>query len=124
MAVDPRTDVPDEATIRAVWMGVLVPPAAFLLNLEAAYALVPTACSTGSVLLVHLVHLISLAFVFFAGVVALRVWQRSGATWPGGEGGRIGRTRFLSGIGILNSVLFALVILAQWIPSFILDPCQ
>jgi hypothetical protein len=30
----------------------------------------------------------------------------------------------MAGIGILMGLMFAVVILAQWIPSFILDPCQ
>jgi hypothetical protein len=124
MAVDPRTDVPDKGIIRALWTGVLLPPVAFLLNLEVAYALVPAACNARTVVLVHVVHLISLGLTVFAGVVAWRTWQRSGATWPGSEGGRLSRTQFLAGMGILMGLTFGLVILAQWIPSFILDPCQ
>jgi hypothetical protein len=124
MTVDPRTDVPDKGIIRALWAGVLVPPTAFLFNLEAAYALVPVACNAGTVLLVHLVHLVSLALAVVGGLLALRVWRRSGAAWPGGEGGRISRTQFMAGLGILMSLMFTVVILAQWIPSFILDPCQ
>jgi hypothetical protein len=124
MAVDPRTEVPDKGIIRALWTGVLLPPIAFLLNLEVAYALVPTACSAQTVVLVHLVHLVSLTLAVSGGVVGWRTWQRSGATWPGGAGGRLGRTQFLAGLGALTGLLFAAVIVAQWIPSFILDPCQ
>ena len=124
MTVDPRTDVPDAQVIRGLWIGLLLPPAAFLLNLELAYALVPTACSTNNLLLVHVVHLVCLALAGFGGLTALRYWRRSGATWPGGQGGRLSRTRFMSGIGLLLGLLFALVILAQWIPSLMLNPCQ
>jgi hypothetical protein len=124
MAVDPRTDVPDKGIIRALWIGLLVPPAAFLLNLEAAYALVPAACKAGSVVVVHLVHLIFMGLAIFGSVVAWRTWRRSGAAWPGGSGGRIGRTQFMAGLGVLMGIMFVGVILAQWIPSFILDPCQ
>jgi hypothetical protein len=124
MTVDPRTDVPDKGIIRALWTGVLLPPVAFLLNLELAYALVPVACGARTVVLVHVVHLVSLALAVFAGVVAWRTWQKSGATWPEGEGGRLSRTQFMAGLGILMGLMFAVVILAQWIPSFILDPCQ
>jgi hypothetical protein len=76
------------------------------------------------VVLVHLVHLLSLGLAIFGGVVGWRTWQRSGAVWPGGSGGRMGRTQFMAGLGALTGALFAAVILAQWIPSFILDPCQ
>jgi hypothetical protein len=124
MAVDPRTQVPDAGTLRALWIGVLLPPTAFLFNLEAAYALVPAACSSQSLLLVHVVHLVCLALAVFGGLTALRSWRRSGSTWPGGEGGPVSRTRFMAGLGMFLSLQFALVIVAQWIPSFILDPCQ
>jgi hypothetical protein len=124
MAVDPRTDVPDQSVIRALWAGLLVPPVAFLLNLEAAYALVPVACTAQSMVMLHLVHLISLVLAIAGSVVAWRTWQKSGATWPGGGGGRISRTQFMAGVGALMGIMFVTVILAQWIPNFILDPCQ
>jgi hypothetical protein len=124
MTVDPRDDVPDARLLRALWTGLLLPPAAFLLNLEVAYALVPTACSTHNPILVHLVHIACLALAVVGGITALRTWRRSGATWPGGQGGRVGRTQFMAGLGVLLGVLFTLVILAQWIPSFMLSPCQ
>jgi hypothetical protein len=124
MAVDPRTEVADAGTLRALWIGVLLPPIAFLLNLEAAYALVPAACSSRNLLLIHLVHLVGLALAVFGGLTALRSWRRNGSTWPGGEGGPLSRTRFMSGLGMFLSLQFGLVIVAQWIPSFILDPCQ
>jgi hypothetical protein len=122
--VDTRTDVPDASALRALWTGLLLPPAAFLLNLELAYALVPNACSSGNELSVHLVHLVCLALAVFGGVTAWRFWRRSGETWPGDEGGPVARSRFMAGLGFLTSALFALVILAQWIPSFMLSPCQ
>ncbi len=57
MTVDSRTDIPDARQIRALWVGLLLAPIAFLLNLETAYALVPTACSSRHELPVHVVHL-------------------------------------------------------------------
>jgi hypothetical protein len=122
--VDTRTDVPDARVIRALWIGLLVPPAAFLLNLEVAYALVPTACSSRNQLIVHVVHLVCLALAVIGGFSAWRVWISGGKTWPGDEGGAHGRSRFMAGMGLLTSALFVLVIVAQWIPSFLMDPCQ
>jgi hypothetical protein len=124
MTVDPRTDIPDARTLRALWIGVLVPPLAFLTNLEVAYALVPAACHARNVLLVYLVHAVCLVLTVLAGLTALRYWRASGAVWPGGAGGRLSRTQFMAGLGVLTALLFGLVIVAQWIPSFILDPCQ
>jgi hypothetical protein len=124
VTADPRTNVPDAGEIRNLWIGILVPPIAFLIDLEVAYALVPTACSTRNRLLIHLVHLACLLLVLFAWGTAWRCWKAAGASWPAEEGGPLGRSRLLAGLGVLMSALFALVILAMWLPSFILDPCQ
>jgi hypothetical protein len=124
MTADPRTDVPDAAELRALWAGFLLAPTAFLLNLELAYALVPTACSSQNRLLVHMVHLGCLLIALTGGFFARRLWRSCGETWPGEEGGRVSRSRFMAGIGLLLSALFVLVIVAQWIPSLVLNPCQ
>jgi hypothetical protein len=124
MGVDSRTSVPDAGAIRALWTGVLLPPIAFLINLEVAYALVPKACASRNTLVLHLVHLVCFGMVLLAGITAWRCWTATGAEWPGEGGGPLARSRFLAGIGVLMSGFVALVILADWIPSFMLDPCQ
>jgi hypothetical protein len=124
MTVDSRTDIPDAREIRALWAGILLAPAAFLLNLEVAYAVVPRACSLGTRLPVHLVHLVCLLLAAAGVLIAWRSWRATGETWPGGAGGRISRSRFMAGIGLLFSLFIVMVIVAQWIPSFMLNPCQ
>jgi hypothetical protein len=124
MTVDPRTDIPDARLLRALWAGLLLAPAAFLLNLEIAYALVPTACSSRNLLLMHAVHFVCLLLAGLGGLLAWRCWSGAGEAWPGDAGGAISRTQFMAGLGVLTSGLFVLVILAQWIPSFVLSPCQ
>jgi hypothetical protein len=121
---DPRTDVYDARELRALWTGLLLAPTAFLLNLEVAYALVPVACSDGSRLVIHIVHLVCLVLAALGTLAAWRMWRVTGETWPGGAGGHLSRSRFMSGLGLFLSLLFVLVIVAQWIPSFILSPCQ
>ena len=124
MTADPSTDVPDARAIRNLFIGVLLSPIVFLIDLEVAYALVPAACSERNRLLVHVVHLVCLLLALFGWATAWRCWKATGSTWPAEEGGPLGRSRFMAGVGVWMSALFALVILAMWIPSFILDPCQ
>jgi small-conductance mechanosensitive channel len=124
MTFDPRTEVTEAREVRDLWLGLLLAPAAFLTNLEVAYAMVPHACSAGSRLLVHVVHAVCLLMAGGGALIALRMWRLHGETWPGEAGGRISRSRFLSGVGLLLSLFVVMVILAQWIPSFVLSPCQ
>jgi hypothetical protein len=124
MTVDSRTDVPDARQLRALWVGLLLAPVAFLINLEAAYAVVPTACSARNELPVHLIHLACLLLTLYGLLTAWRSWKATGATWPGEAGDPLARSRFMAGTGLLVSAMFVLVIVAQWIPSFVLDPCQ
>jgi hypothetical protein len=124
MTVDRRTDIPDAPHIRALWIGLLIAPIAFLINLEVAYALVPTACASRNELPVHLVHLACLLLTLYGLLTAWRCWKAAGATWPRTEGDPLARSRFMAGTGLLVSAMFGLVIVAQWIPSFVLDPCQ
>lgn len=124
MTTDPRTSIPDARRIAALWTGLLLPPVAFLLNLELNYALVPRSCLRNDVLLVQAAQTLCLLLALGGGLVAWRVWRAEGAEWPGGEGGAVGRTRFMAGLGLLLSAMFTLVIVAQWIPGFALSPCQ
>ena len=124
MGVDSRTSMPDAGALRALWTGVLLPPLVFLLNLEVAYALVPKACSGRNTLVLHLVHLVCFGLVVLAGLTAWRCWRATGAEWPGEGGGPLARSRFMAGIGGLMSVFVAMALVADWIPSIMLDPCQ
>jgi len=122
--VDAYTGIPDSRRIAALWAGLLVPPLAFLANLEVGYALVPTACKAGNQGMIHLVHLVFLLLSLAAGLIAWRSWNTYGSEWSGAEGGPLARSRFMAGSGLTGSALFSLVIVAQWLPGFALTPCQ
>lgn len=108
----------------ALWFGVLAGPIAFLLNLQLNYMLTPWVCERGGEAVLHVVPLIFLVIVAAAGWVSLRNWRRTGSEWRADGGGVIPRSRFMAVLGVLTSILFVLVILAQWIPNLFLSPCQ
>ncbi|HEX6615887.1 MAG TPA: hypothetical protein VF046_06235 [Gemmatimonadales bacterium] len=125
MSTDPRTAIPDAKHIAGLWTGLLLAPASFLLSLALAYALVPRSCLRNDTLLVHAAQLLCLLLAIGGWVVAWRLWREAGPEWPHGEqGGPVGRTRFMAGLGFIVSAFFTLVLLAQWIPGFVLSPCQ
>ena len=49
------------------------------------------------------------------GVLSWRNWNRTGREWPSSEAGVVPRSRFLAAIGVLGSVLFSAMIIAQWL---------
>ncbi|HEX9937423.1 MAG TPA: hypothetical protein VGB15_09875 [Longimicrobium sp.] len=110
--------------IAALWFAVLAGPLAWMLGLNAAYSLVRVACAKNSMLYLHAVSLLTLLLALAGGVVAWREWQRAGREWPGEGGGTLPRSRFMVALGVLASALFSLVIVAQWVASFFLNPCM
>jgi hypothetical protein len=107
-----------------LWSGVLAAPVAFLLNLEINYALVPWACATGKTFTIHIASAATLILACVGWWLAWQSWRSFNLAWPDGAQGVAPRARFLAAWGFLMSALFALVIIAQIIPTFMLGPCQ
>lgn len=126
-AVSERAD--DEQRLRSersrlrLWLGLLVPGAVFLLALSAEYALVPEACARNDTTLLHVIALVSLIVALAGGGLAWREWSALGRGWPGEEPGPVARSRFMAVLGMMTSAMFSLVIVAQWMPMLILNPC-
>lgn len=108
----------------ALWMGVLLAPFSFLLNLQVSYALVPWACSAGHPFWLHLASAGTFLLAMLGAFTAWRNWQKTGRESQSEGGTPLARSRFMAIIGLMMSALFSLIILAQWIADFILDPCQ
>jgi len=107
-----------------LWFGILAGPLAFLLNLQLSYMLVQPVCVAAHHLVLHLVPAGALLLTASGGVSAWRNWRRTERAGSSKAGGVLPRSRFMAGVGLLTSGLFLLVIVAQWLPNFILTPCQ
>ena len=108
----------------SLWFGMLAGPAAFLVNLQVMFTLEPWACLSGNRLGLYLFPLLMMALSGAAALVAWRNWRLVGREWPGVEGGPQPRSRFMATVGVLVSGLMMLVVIAHWLPAFIIDPCQ
>jgi hypothetical protein len=124
MATQTERDLSRQRNAFWLWVGLLTAPLAFLLDLQVNYALVPQVCLNGKIHLLHLVAAGSLLLSGWGCLIAWRNWEVTGREWPGEMGGSISRSRFMSALGLLTSSMFILLILAMWIPNFVLDPCQ
>jgi hypothetical protein len=124
MTADPRPRPADGTNVPAQMLGVLLAPTAVLAGQQLAYQYVPHDCQVGSSLLGHLIHGGTLVACLAGAFIARSEWQRHGSEWPEDEGAPVGRSRLLGAVGVFISLLSALVVLAQWVPRFILSPCQ
>jgi hypothetical protein len=110
--------------VLTLWAGVLIAPLAWALQMQAGYILVQPACQAGRNTLLHIVTLAALLLAALGGFIAWRKWQQTGRAWPDEAAGALARSRFMAVLGLLLSVMFFLVIVAQGIASFVLHPCQ
>jgi hypothetical protein len=90
------------------WAALLGTPLLALLNLSAGYALVTPACAHQQAVALHALAAVCLAV---SGYVTLRASREAGES-------------FISLVGALGGALLTLVIVAQWIPVWMLSPCD
>jgi hypothetical protein len=109
--------------VALLWFGFLGGAIAWLLHLTLSYILVGYACDYDLPFLVHLPSVLMLALTAAAGWVSWKSWGRLGRSTEEEVEGVEGRSRFMAMSGLVMAGFFGLVILAQWIPAFIMPPC-
>ena len=122
MQANATADLKSGAGLGELWAGVLVGPTAMLMQLEINYAFVLWACKTRHIWPLHLVSLVALLATIVAGFLSYRIWHRLATDED--SAGPLPRSRFMAAVGILMSLLMCGVIVAQWLPVFIHDPCE
>lgn len=124
MSVDVHPFPRDGTPIGLLAAANLLPPLAALGDLQVAYMLVAPSCEAGTNLPLHLVHAVMLALALGGGLCGWVAWRRVGIDRPHSDAGRASRSRFFALVGMLSTLLFVLVIVAQWLADFALSPCQ
>jgi hypothetical protein len=105
------------------WPGIVLAPLLALADQSVAYALVQWGCHAQQSSALQLVHL-----VFLVGALATLV-----PAWPGAmrrkmpeaamPGDTHDRHHFMSVVSLMVGSLSALIIVALWIPQWVLSPC-
>jgi hypothetical protein len=107
---------------RGLIAGIFIPPLAWLVHLQANYAIAGWACRPGHRVVSVIVALAALGMSLAAGAVAWRHWP--GDATLAGEPQRIEGARLLALLALASSLSFAVVLVASAIPVFILRPCD
>jgi hypothetical protein len=126
-----ETTVEREAVARfSRWRGLLslalpwvLPPTIVLLNEQISYMSVPWACSRQATAALHIVPLVCLIAIALCGLTALRDWRLAGGGTEDEAATVLTRSRFLAMLGLASSLFSALVVIAMWVPMFIVQPC-
>jgi hypothetical protein len=108
---------------RGLWTGILIGPLAAMFNLGLNYVIADTTCTPGARALMHVVALGCLALTGGGFVLSWELWRSTGGGWPS-DGPEPERSRFMGLWGTLANLLFLFVVIAQWIPVLLLQPCQ
>jgi hypothetical protein len=101
-----------------LWAGVLGPPAAWAAQMETVYAFSTWSCWHHTRGLLYAANVILLLTAVAGGVLSLTYWR---GRQEFGEQER--RIMLLSGLGILSSIMYSTLIVAQLIAAIMLDPC-
>jgi hypothetical protein len=149
LQADPSGDEQRWQRTRAVvllWVGVLLAPLAFLLDLTASFALADRGCTSPDSRLTWFITGAAAVAAAAALVLSIRNWRAVGADpEPRGEGvehsdprstghtisahfrtdgpSAPGRSRFMSLAGIALGSFFLVVVLASVIPTLVIHPC-
>lgn len=119
-----RAFASSDALNHMLWAGWLAGPVAWFVQVEVVYALASGYCGPKGRLGLHLVSLCCLALAAVGAWVAWQAWVLIGhAESSPSEGATTGRARFMAALGFLGCLLSVVIILAQWIAVWLLDPC-
>lgn len=105
------------------WPALLLAPSIALANAGTAYALVSPSCSHQENSTLHVLSICSLLACLLVTWGAALNWQAARALAGPAELPTEARHRFLSQVATLCGLLSALVVLAEWLPVWMVSPC-
>lgn len=112
---------------RDAWLlglGIWLAPLAWGADHIISYSLVQHSCSTGHFYVLHVITVISALVALLGFVLAAGQYRRMppGANDEGGSA--FDRGHFMALLGMVSSLGFFIVILADGVPRWILSPCS
>ena len=101
-----------------LWIGILAGPAAWVTQLALMYPIAQLTCHAGfAPQHPGTLHAISAGALVAIAIGSVPSWQlRAEPSEP--------RIRFMARLGLLMCLLFALVVIATWVPPFIIYKCE
>jgi hypothetical protein len=123
MTAPGETNIASSPPGLALWVGVLGAPALWGLQLDIGYALPPAMCHLGSRWPTHVLSIVCIVLALVGAALSYRQYASVGGNPDETDGGPLARRRFLSALGTVSGLLFAMVMFAQALSAFFFDPC-
>jgi hypothetical protein len=114
----------EEVGLIRLMAGLLLPPAAWFVDLQFSYAIVKWACRADNTSPLLVMPLASLALTLYGGWLAWSAFQQLRASADEGGASMEDRSYFLAIAGLTSSAIFGLLILSSLIPRLVLSPCE
>jgi len=102
-----------------LWPALILAPLLALADQSAAYALAPWLCGHQQTAMGHAVHVLFLVAIVITGVPA---WAAARVLAPAEKTSSEGRP-MLAVVAALVALLSIVIVVALWIPQWVLSPC-
>ena len=119
-----ETRTADPPRALRLWIGILLPPVVWAIQLQTIYLTSEWACYAADYKWNHMVSVTSLILSALGGFVAYSEWKAAGGGTEDEKADPDSRRRFMSILGLLTSALFTVVIFAFWLPTLMGVPCS
>lgn len=107
-----------------LWIGLLLPPVIWAVQMQLIYWAVRGACARGGNGRLYPVTIVALLLIIFSALCAWLGAQRSRAGERVEWGALVSTSRFMLALALLSAVVFFLAVVAQGIAPMIFHPCQ
>jgi hypothetical protein len=107
-----------------LWLGLLLPPAAWAFHVQAAYLASEYGCLGGTFAWNHVITIAAAALSIAGGATAFSEWRDAGAKLEDESEDRASWHRFIGQLGMGAGALFTLTIIAQWLPTIMGVSCE
>jgi hypothetical protein len=107
-----------------LWVGLLLPPIIWAVQMQINYWAVRGACVRGSNIRLYSVTITALLLIVCSGLWAWTDARRSGFGGRVEWGTVISNSRFMLALGLLCCAVFFVAVVAQGIAAVVFHPCQ
>jgi hypothetical protein len=107
-----------------LWVGVLLPPVIWALQMQINYWAVRGACARGGNTRLYFVTGIALLVIICSGFSAWIGARRSSASGKVEWGALVSSSRFMFSLALLLGAVFFMSVMAQGIAAIVIHPCQ